>query len=338
MKVPHVDTVKEKLGEKALSALKALFTSAKGQPPSVPVERFRADHHQWLDVLNDLEHRHSFIERDHDGKSYLLRSYALPLIDDAEQLLEIMQLLFERLRELYAQHLSEPQDIDTLIEGISGGKTELHEALYYLSESHNVWSGKSIDFPYAKDSYLCIAEGVLRQESIAEILSQYYEWHYINPKKIVEELSESDQAKEASTFFAHEMSGGFPDWYEHLDDTKKALISEIDVALAYGLSALPTTGIRTLLDMVIVEKVGDVGTFKQKLQKFEQEGFITKIHAEMVGPVLDAGNAAAHRAYFPNEEDLKTCIDVVKNLMESIYILRPKIEKLRENTPKRKHP
>lgn len=336
MDVPHVEIVKKKIGNDAVEALQQLYTSAEGMPPSVPVERFRADYHQWLDVLDDLEYRHSLIERNADGARYLLRSYALPLVEGARPLLEHMQILYQRLRDLYRQHLSESLDINTLILGLDGKGSELLEALYYLAESHNIWSGKSNNFPYGEESFLEISEGVLRSDSIADILAQYYEWHYVNPKKIASTWSLHDGEDEViSVFFAKESKSGFPAWYNELDDTKKSLIREIDTALKYNLSVLPTIGLRTLLDVVMVEKVGDIGSFDKKLKKFEGEGYTTKKESELISSVLDAGNAAAHRAYFPNKDDLTACIDVVKHTMEGVFILFPKIKKLEKNTPKR---
>jgi hypothetical protein len=94
-------------------------------------------------------------------------------------------------------------------------------------------------------------------------------------------------------------------------------------------------GLRTLLDIVMVEKLGDIGGFGKKLHTFEKQGYVTAKDAELISSVLDAGNAAAHRAYSPNEEALKICFDVVKHVMEGIYILQPKMNQLREDIPNR---
>ncbi|WP_411268210.1 DUF4145 domain-containing protein [Ketobacter sp. GenoA1] len=57
--------------------------------------------------------------------------------------------------------------------------------------------------------------------------------------------------------------------------------------------------------------------------------------SEALSHVLDAGNASAHRAYFPSREDLMTCIELVKHLIHGIYILRSGVEKVAGNIPKR---
>lgn len=48
-------------------------------------------------------------------------------------------------------------------------------------------------------------------------------------------------------------------------ETQKALILEIDCALNNNLEALPTIGLRTLLEIIMVEKIGDIGTFAKKV-------------------------------------------------------------------------
>ncbi len=335
MKISHVELVKQKLGADAIAALQALFCATAGSPPSIPVARFRADHQAWLDVLDDIEHRHSFVERTTDGKRYLIRSYALPLIGDAHPLLELMQAIFARLKELYLQHLTEPQSISVLVDGIKGSGAQLLDALYYLTESHSVWSGKTIGFPYRENSTLCISEGVLKYANVGELLSQFYEWHYVNPSRAVSNWLDDLKSQKASVFFPQETNGGVPEWYDQLDDNKKALIREVDLALQSKLSVLPTIGLRTLLDMVMVEKLGDIGGFDAKLKKFELDGYVTRKQAESISFVLDAGNASAHRAYAPNEEDLVVCVAVVKHLMEGVFILQPKMENVKRNTPPR---
>ena len=42
--IPYVEIVKEAIGHQAVDALRVIFESRKGEPPSVPIQRFRADH------------------------------------------------------------------------------------------------------------------------------------------------------------------------------------------------------------------------------------------------------------------------------------------------------
>lgn len=200
-KTPYAKIVKDELGSPSVEALTSLFKNTVGTPPSVQVDRFRADNSNWFDILDELEHGKSLIERSRDGADYILRSYALLLIEDktAERLLGLMQDIYLRLQYLYPKHLSESLSLEILLDGINADKNEMLDALYYLSEAHHVWSGKSIGFPYAKNSSMAISESVLRHKGIEEVLAQYYEWHFISPKNkstnLVDSINEDSLGK-----------------------------------------------------------------------------------------------------------------------------------------------
>lgn len=337
--IPYVEVVKETIGHQAVEALRAIFESRKGEPPSVPIQRFRADHEEWISTLDMLEGTYSLIERSREGAEYLLRPYALPLIGSSEssEILYLMDRIYGGVPELYRKHLSQPMGIDILCGVLSDKNTLTMEALYYLTQSHSALSGMTIGFPYKEGSTLCISESVLSKKSIARLLSEYYEWHFVNPKSQITSLENYFPygTGQSSFFFNEKVSTGKPEWYEFLGETQKALILEIDCALNNNLEALPTIGLRTLLEIIMVEKIGDIGTFAKKVERFTEQGYVTSEMSETLSHVLDAGNASAHRAYFPSREDLITCVELVKHLMHGIYILKPRVKKVADNTPKR---
>ncbi|MEW8184697.1 MAG: DUF4145 domain-containing protein [Candidatus Thiodiazotropha endolucinida] len=339
MDIPHVEMVKEAIGSQAVEALREIFESRKGEPPAVHVQRFRADHETWIGALDILEGTYSLIERSRESSEYLIRPYALPLIGTPEsgEILNLMDEIYERFPELYREHLSQPIGIDTLCGPVSGCTNKINEALYYISNSHGVYSAMTTGFPYKENSTLSISESVLSKKTIGLVLSEYYEWNFVNPKNQIASLESFYPYGEEnySIFFKGNSSAGKPDWYEFLGDTQKALILEIDSALSNGLEALPTIGLRTLLETIMVEKIGDIGGFDKKVKCFTAEGFVTPKMSEALSHVLDAGNASAHRAYFPSREDLMTCVELVKHLMQGIYILKPSVEKVADNTPER---
>jgi hypothetical protein len=331
--------VQNTIGSQAVEVLRAIFESRKGTPPSVPVQRFRADHEEWINTLDALEGTYSLIERSRECTDYLIRPYALPLIGNSEsdEILNLMDKIYEKFPQLYKEHLSLPIGIDTLCGSVSGRTNLINEALYFISQSHGIYSGMTTGFPYRENSTLCISESVLSKKSIGRVLGEYYEWHFVNPKNQIASLEGFDPSglDSWSIFFKDNTSAGKPDWYDYLGDTQKALILEIDSALSNKLEALPTIGLRTLLETIMVEKIGDIGGFAEKVKRFTEDGYVTPKMSEALSHVLNAGNASAHRAYFPSREDLITCVELVKHLMHGIYILRPSTQKVADNTPKR---
>lgn len=339
MNIKYVNEVKQHLGSISLEILTDIFCKSSGFPPWIQSDRYRAEHPQWLDALDELEQPTIFLERDHERKKYLISVYALPLLEDdgAQSLLAVMEEIFSFFLQEYPKRLSEPLTLDEIVEAVNHDSNLVIEALCYMVKANGLCAGLSNGFPVAAGSTISISESVLRNENFGAILSKFYEWHFINPPKSPEshKLLCRKEHQISEGFFSTDDSSEKPKWLDELDDHKKHLIGEIDTALKSGLMALPTMGLRTLIDLVIVEHVGDKGTFKDKLAAFEKEGLVSPQQREQIETVLEAGNAASHRAYFPNKNDLQTCVDVIKHMMHGVYALHHRTKQLSNNTPKR---
>lgn len=99
---------------------------------------------------------------------------------------------------------------------------------------------------------------------------------------------------------------------------------------------LALMGARALVDITILDKVGDAGSFQQKLQLMVQKGFLSRESSEYLAAALDAGNAAAHRGYYPGSDQLNHVMDIVENLLQAAYVLKDAAAELRKTTPQRK--
>lgn len=124
-----------------------------------------------------------------------------------------------------------------------------------------------------------------------------------------------------------------PFWVEHGEI--ESLLNEIYVAIHEDLRVLVATGVRTLIDMVVTEKVGDVGDFPSKLSAVEKSGFISPSNREFLEVTIDAGSASAHRGFKPSQKDLNLLLDITENLISSIYILPDEIKALSQKVPPR---
>lgn len=135
-----------------------------------------------------------------------------------------------------------------------------------------------------------------------------------------------------------------PIWFDKLDIKFKEVLEEVYIALDANIRFLAAFGARTALDMLIVDQIGDVGTFKEKLDKLESEGYMDSTEKELLYAVTEAGNAAAHRGFAPDEELLNSVIDILESLFDKFYIkpdrdkdLLSKARNLIEKIPKRKN-
>ncbi|WP_370630409.1 DUF4145 domain-containing protein [Methylococcus sp. Mc7] len=90
---------------------------------------------------------------------------------------------------------------------------------------------------------------------------------------------------------------------------------EIYTALHAESFSLTMMGLRALLDTYMVKKVGDSGTFKDKLEKLVSLGFLSAAQVLQIEPALEAGHAAAHRGFNPPPETVTFVLDVVELLL-----------------------
>jgi predicted RNA-binding protein with RPS1 domain len=134
-----------------------------------------------------------------------------------------------------------------------------------------------------------------------------------------------------------------PVWFDKLESKFQYVLEEVYIALDANTRFLAAFGARTALDMLIVDKIGDVGTFKEKLNKLESDGYIDPTEKELLDAVTEAGNAAAHRGYAPDEKLLNSVIDILESLFDRIYFklnrdkeLLKKARELKKKIPKRK--
>ena len=99
-----------------------------------------------------------------------------------------------------------------------------------------------------------------------------------------------------------------------LDSELVSLLKEIYEAVDSGQNRLAAMGIRALLEQVMILKVGDIRTFDQKLDKFQEQGYISLIQRDAMRATLDVGDASVHRGYKPTEQDLEIALDIVEGI------------------------
>lgn len=181
-----IEKAKEILGNDILECLKNIFIHLDGEPPRVEKKRYRANNPKHMALLDTLEHEYQFIyiERIENKDFYLLKSYALPLIETnkSKTLLQAMSEIYSLLPALYSERLDESISVEELF-AISNLKKDIFlEALFYLGGFHNIHTGLSTSFPYKKGSSFQISEKVLLKEFL-QTVTDYYRWNILNDGK-----------------------------------------------------------------------------------------------------------------------------------------------------------
>jgi uncharacterized protein YutE (UPF0331/DUF86 family) len=134
-----------------------------------------------------------------------------------------------------------------------------------------------------------------------------------------------------------------PAWFDELSDELTDVLEEVYVALDTNSRFLAAFGARTALDIMMVDKIGDVGSFQQKLDALESKGYISATEKELLDAVTEAGNAAAHRGYAPDSKLLSSVMDILESVLDKIYFkperdkeLLEKARELKGRVPPRK--
>lgn len=111
-----------------------------------------------------------------------------------------------------------------------------------------------------------------------------------------------------------------PVWLASLDPNMRDAFSETVRAFNCQMPYLAAVGVRTVLDMILVSTVGDCGSFEAKLRQLESQSHVTSSEKQKLDVLAEVGNAAAHRGFRANIEDLGITIDILERVVQKLYI------------------
>lgn len=94
-------------------------------------------------------------------------------------------------------------------------------------------------------------------------------------------------------------------------------------------------GIRSVIEQVIIEKVGGHGTFSKNLNAFHEKGYISLVQRDVLDGALEAGHAVTHRMFNPTEQDLTILLDIVEGILAAIYVHPDEADFLSKRVPPR---
>jgi Domain of unknown function (DUF4145) len=97
------------------------------------------------------------------------------------------------------------------------------------------------------------------------------------------------------------------------------ILAEVYQATANGQRRLAAMGIRAALEQVMIATVGDLRTFDEKLDKFQDADYISLVQRDAMRATLNVGDAAMHRGHLPSDEDLNLALDIVEGVFAPIF-------------------
>lgn len=137
-----------------------------------------------------------------------------------------------------------------------------------------------------------------------------------------------------------------PPWIPNLSagfygEDKQAIggiLAEVYQATANGQRRLAAMGIRAALEQVMMATVGDLRTFDEKLDKFQDAGYISLVQRDAMRATLNVGDAAMHRGHLPSDRDLDLALDIVEGVFAPIFAHKDPAQKLGDAVPPRVRP
>lgn len=142
--------------------------------------------------------------------------------------------------------------------------------------------------------------------------------------------------KNSSTkFFPGRVNHLPPAWIFGLEGKYIKLLSEIYSAFNNNLFRLTSMGLRTLFDLLIVEKIDDQGTFQRNIEKFTSEGYLSTSQKKLLETIIEAGHASTHRGYEPDKETLLNLLEMSEHLLQA-EVLQNRSKVIHKKIPKRK--
>lgn len=118
----------------------------------------------------------------------------------------------------------------------------------------------------------------------------------------------------------------YPEWTKDLPEDLMKLIWEVYSAYNMAMPTLCSIGIRTVIDVFAVRKVGDVGGFERKLKRLKEEAVINDAQLEALSAMTDVGSASAHRGFRPEKFQVEASLAA----LEAIFFFESKKEDFKE--------
>jgi len=118
------------------------------------------------------------------------------------------------------------------------------------------------------------------------------------------------------------------DWQLH------SILSEMYVAYDNQAYILTAVGLRTALDRgTEVLGIDPAKTFQEKLAELKGGGWIGDTERDILEVVTDAGNAAAHRGWKPNADEVVKLVYALEIFLQRAFIIGQEALNIKNNIP-----
>lgn len=320
------------LSKEALLLLAQLLEACEAGDGTVLASRFRADHSDHFDLLDQLV-RYQYIHNDRER--YRVGVTALPQLDvpAAKQVLEQAERLWAGLRNHYKLNLGAQTTVEDLATACDMTPGTARHTLRYMLDVP--WYGGCKGGGDQPIESIAASETVLKHTTFLSVIEEVVSWNPIGPPN-------GDAPSQATVSLSgphpepERLAPALPEWLTKLPDTAQVLMREVHVAMHEELYALSAMGIRAVVDVISVDLLaGDAGSFNAKLEGLAKVVHLSPSQHNALNAVVDAGNAAAHRGFVPTRDAAQAMLDALEVVLKTAYVLPGAAQSLQAMTPKR---
>ena len=137
-----------------------------------------------------------------------------------------------------------------------------------------------------------------------------------------------------TTYWPSPVQRDQPKWLVSIERKLRELLGEMYLALDHDLRVLAAIAARTVIDSASeLLGVDTAARFGDKLKDLQDRGKISADERGVLQVLVEAGNAAAHRGWRPQVDELSTMIDVVESFLHRSFVVGGGIKKLRKSVP-----
>ena len=320
--------------ETDIKLLRRVFQRTETRNAGVPIERFRADNWGKIARVNRLERLG--LERHQDNKThrqiYRLSLLALVLVNNrrSNRYLKIMRLLLRVTRAAYFKDLFKPVPVGDLIKAANKYDPEdVLESLDYLKDASG-FSGGGLEFPRGADSVLLPQETLMDYRSLENVLERLHSY-LPNLDATARHVGFGISAlagDEQISLLAIASEELTENWMASLPTKFHPLMGEIEAGLKAGQLALPCYGLRTLVEMVCDDKVGQRKNFKESVKALMEVGGLARMEGVQVSALYKYGSKLVHSGDIPSADEVRSASVVIVNLLKRLYHMQPAAERL----------
>jgi hypothetical protein len=140
------------------------------------------------------------------------------------------------------------------------------------------------------------------------------------------------------TYYPPRVARRAPEWlhYGELVPLQlRKLMLEIYTATDNDSRRLVAMGIRAALENLMIDKIGDQGSFKANLDALLNAGYLSVRQQGTLESILEAGHAAMHRDWEPTEENINTILEITESVIETVYLHEHRANALDQTVPRR---